>query len=215
MGRLASSLSAPFLVLVSVPLMLFAAITTTLAFWILFFRISIVYAELVAALAQAYLLPRSITTELTWPKSPTVQRSPPSSRRTSRQSSFNSGVHIRVPTIARKTRSSVTLADGFQTRDYEGLGGWRVQIDDDDEAIWMGMNRRLELYSPSLRRSRLAGSRPTSGHGSPEHGRTPKIYPAECYFSMPSDGVRNSRVSFSMDDESTRRQSVASLASIT
>jgi hypothetical protein len=42
------------------------------------------------------------------------------------------------------------------TRDFEGVGGWRMSGDDDEEALWMGINSRLQLpaETPTRRHAR-------------------------------------------------------------
>jgi hypothetical protein len=50
------------------------------------------------------------------------------------------------------------------TRDYEGVGGWRLdKSSDDDDALWTGINSRLELPADHTRRhyrSSTGGSMP-------------------------------------------------------
>jgi hypothetical protein len=224
-----SIFSTPFIILLSIPFACFAVFTTTLAFWILTFRLSIVYAQLVAAFAQEYFVPAK-------PKKPEaalvipVQEQLPPSRRASRSSSLNSGIYMRSPIqYHNHSRSSVTLTTGVSTRDYEGIGGWRIQADDpEEEALWMGLNSRLEL--PGLHGHRRRSI--VSGNVSPEMVRTPHAAtPArgrshasgtaspEGYFSVPLTGLtkadRSSRVSFSFEDRPrSLHSSTGSLGSI-
>lgn len=48
------------------------------------------------------------------------------------------------------TTSLVAFTPQTQQRDFEGVGGWRVlgSDEDQDDAIWMGLNSRLELPTP-------------------------------------------------------------------
>lgn len=232
MAGILSTFSVPFFFLLSLPLAVFAILTTTFAFWILLFRASIVYAELFAALIQAYLTPTSLLQKDLSPASSTRADSPPS-RRTSRSSSLESGVLMWTPTN-RRTRSSLALASGLHNRDYEGVGGWRISVDDEEEAAWMGMNRGLELPAAPSRghRGSWAGSRLPSGAASPELLRSPvamrtpnrgmfngsEMPSQDGYFSMPLTSMtnisRSSRVSFSQEDRPKSWQSYSSLTSL-
>lgn len=58
-------------------------------------------------------------------------------------------------------------------RDFEGVGGWRYYEGEDEEAIWMGINKRLELplaLPPGRRHQRrhTGDENRWSGSGSPE-----------------------------------------------
>lgn len=235
MSRSFSYFSAPVILLFSLPLAIFAVVTTTFAFWILFVRASVVYAELLAAFIQAYLIPSSLSHKqqqqlrnYSIPVSPsaTPGYSPPS-RRLSRSSSVGSapGVFLHGPghPLHIKSRSTATLfsndLNGVSNRDYEGVGGWRVQGDDEEEALWMGINSRLDLPAVPLRGARGGWAGRSSGTASPDLVRTPAaIRPPsrgrtwhgsgtaspEGYFNVPLTGLtsvdRASRLSFSRDE---------------
>ncbi|KAL2352601.1 hypothetical protein BJ546DRAFT_215676 [Cryomyces antarcticus] len=190
-------LTTPFLLLFSLPLAVFAAFTTSLAFSTLLIRVSIVYVELGIALVQSAV------------QAPVTTNSPPPARPTApwrhkrRRSSNFSTASSQDPHATPAGRKPPTKSDslasllgaGGPTRDYEGVGGWRFAADGDEDALWMGMNSRLELpaapsnyvtgrrhvrsltsgsqrfQSPELLRGSPVVSRartPAAGSGSPE-----------------------------------------------
>ncbi|KAL9615431.1 MAG: hypothetical protein Q9167_000109 [Letrouitia subvulpina] len=128
----------PFLLIVSVPLSIFAFFTTTFAFSTLFFRVCLVYAELAAVLLHNHFTAQTShsafgddngesstqsTRTLATGKTPNPQISPP------------------------KTRESSGLASHHEHpgRDYEGIGGWAIPSSEQDDVLWTTMNSRLEL----------------------------------------------------------------------
>ncbi|KAA8571898.1 hypothetical protein MFRU_076g00110 [Monilinia fructicola] len=150
----------PFLFFFTVPIAIFASITTTFAFCVLCFRVIIVYIELALAVIPYYLCgPRA---EIKVVQSKGANYNPPTSpvRRKKRRSSASSsqsatGSITPVPIrILKGSESMLGLGQsvGF-ARDYEGVGGWR--FDDsgsDDDALWTNMNSRLELPANHGRR---------------------------------------------------------------
>ncbi|KAF2998805.1 hypothetical protein E8E13_001283 [Curvularia kusanoi] len=167
---------APFvIVMVSVPLAIFAVVTTSVALSLLAFRGFIVYAQLGTALLSAWLSPTApkpvpLHHQLTPP-----DRSPPTRSRNRRRSSNGSGTSSQdtsmpAPRLGTKSGSfTALLGEGGPTRDYEGVGGWRDTGNDDEEALWMGINSRLQLPAeiPGRRHQR----RHTGGHS-----RSPEAY---------------------------------------
>jgi hypothetical protein len=159
----------PVIVLVSLPLAIFAIVTTTMAVIALTIRVSIIYVELGTALVHAYLFPPPLK---------------PASKRPSRRSSYPnafpnvppdamSSLDATTPaTPSRLHKRSGSLASLIGTngitRDFEGVGGWRDGGDDEEEALWMGMNSRLELPAATPKRNHR---RSTTG-GSVGHRRT-------------------------------------------
>ena len=144
-------LGPPLLLLVSIPLTLFAIVTTSIAISILAVRVSIVYFELGVALIHSYLFPPP---QKPVPKRPSRRTSPSRTRNrrvssgASTASSQDTAVLLPNPTsrLHRKSGSFASLVGTSEiTRDYEGVGGWRVSGNDDEEALWMGINSRLEL----------------------------------------------------------------------
>ncbi|KAH7128590.1 hypothetical protein B0J11DRAFT_274738 [Dendryphion nanum] len=152
MGRFSNPLyllGPPLLLLISIPLALFAFITTAIAIITLAVRVSIVYFELGIALIHAYLFPPS---QKHAPKLPSPDRVSPNRARTRRSSivSTTSSQDTTVPhsqsRLHNKSGSFVSLIGTSEiTRDFEGVGGWRVPADEEEEALWMGINSRLEL----------------------------------------------------------------------
>lgn len=221
-----TALLVPGLIFFSLPLAILALATTCLAFWLLFFRLAAVYAEMFAALARAWILPSP--TPMSTPLSHTPVGQPsPRPRRSSRSAiaalEFTGRSNF-------KSQSSATLAiDTSSLRDYEGVGGWRLEGDEEEEALWMSLNSRLELPSSGRRRS-FASSRPHSGRTSPELVRTPMARRSstksrsgsgrnspEGYFSMPlvssPTTERGSKVPFDTIHKRSARSSSTSLGS--
>ncbi|KAF9730845.1 hypothetical protein PMIN06_005054 [Paraphaeosphaeria minitans] len=143
-------LGAPLLFLVSFPLAIFAAITTAIALFLLTVRVSIVYFELGVALAHAYLFPEPTKVA---PIRDVEPVSPPRLRRTS-TSSDNTAPAARLYAKSGSSASLVNVNRIASARDFEGVGGWRYYEGEEEEELWMGMNKRLELplASPSGRR---------------------------------------------------------------
>jgi hypothetical protein len=145
---------APFIVvMVSIPLAISAVVTTSIALSLLAFRGFIVYTQLGSALLSAWLSPN--------PVRPVAQRhqprtSPPRSR--NRRSSNGNGMSpdttVPISRLGPKSGSYTGLVgEGGPTRDYESVGGWRDTGNDDEEALWMGINSRLQLpAAPTVRR---------------------------------------------------------------
>ncbi|KIW02732.1 uncharacterized protein PV09_06166 [Verruconis gallopava] len=151
----------PILLLLSIPLALFAAFTTLAAFVTLAIRLGIVYVELGGALLRSYLF--ASTSKVSSSKSPRLHLSESSSslahhRQRSRRNSIASFASVDQPNTARTLVSygvhhrndslASLLGAGAQgpARDFEGIGGWRDEDDDPErEALWIGMNKRLEL----------------------------------------------------------------------
>jgi hypothetical protein len=143
---------APFIIiLISVPLAIFAVVTTSIALSLLAFRGFVVYTQLGTALLGAWLSPAppKPAANLHQPTSP--ERTSPPRNRNGRSSSNGSGTsyHDAMVPVARlgpKSGSFTALLGGSElTRDYEGVGGWRDTGNEDEEALWMGINSRLQL----------------------------------------------------------------------
>ncbi|KAL8788871.1 MAG: hypothetical protein Q9195_007085 [Heterodermia aff. obscurata] len=143
---------APLLLLVSLPLLLLATLTTTIAFLTLLVRVALVYAELGAVLLQNYFSPPQIS----FTSSSKITRAPPKSplpRRTSdrksRRGSSGSGQSNGGSTTpkAPETSGLGIYGGGGVTRDFEGVGGWRIPSpgQEDEDGLWTSMNSRLEL----------------------------------------------------------------------
>lgn len=159
------SLILPFLFIFTLPIALFACLTTFLAFSILAFRVVLIYIELAFAVIPYYLLgARPAATYLKRSKSfqnqPTV--SPARRKRRGSASSSQSATGSLTP-VSSETVMGLSQSVG-PTRDYEGVGGWRLdKSSDDEDALWTGINSRLELPADHTRRhhrSLTGGSMP-------------------------------------------------------
>ncbi|KAK3630578.1 hypothetical protein LTR56_017376 [Elasticomyces elasticus] len=214
----------------SLPLAAFAIFTTTLAFWVLLFRVSLVYAELLIALLRSYVVPPTEDLRVDIPSPNSAKDRSPRSRRAS-SSSGSSGLQMQA---FGTSDSSTNLAEPLPSRDYEGVGGWREQEDDAEEALWLGINRPIEPPTLSGPRHYALGltslSRNHSALTSPEQGRSPLALRTsgysrgsgtaspEGYFSTPlrrlsTTGDRTSKVSFE-DQVPSTIGSTASLSSV-
>ena len=120
-------LLSPILLLVSIPLSLFAALTTTLAFSTLFFRALLVYAELGAVLIRNQFASQHANAK---PLSPTPMASAGlggkqhrhKSRRSSAGSESNGG-----SSAPQNWDTGFGVYSGAGViRDFEGVGGWYV-----------------------------------------------------------------------------------------
>ncbi|KAJ4983547.1 hypothetical protein SVAN01_10963 [Stagonosporopsis vannaccii] len=143
---------APFIILiVSVPLAIFAVVTTSIALSLLAFRGFIVYTQLGTALLGAWLSPTLPKPAAVQHQHPSPERSSPPRNRHRRNSNNGSGPSLQdtmIPTshLGPKSGSfTALLGEGGLTRDYEGVGGWRDTGNEDEEALWMGINSRLQL----------------------------------------------------------------------
>ena len=160
----ARSLILPTLLLVSLPLAIFACITTTLAIAVLLFRVAIIYIELAVIVIPHYFLGSKSVTPISRPSTSSSgigQGSPV--RRKKRQSS-TSNFSPTDTTQLLKSQSGLGISQSIgPARDYEGLGGWRLDEPSDDEGLWTSFNSRLELPADRARkhrRSLTSGSLP-------------------------------------------------------
>ncbi|KAK3491716.1 hypothetical protein B0T13DRAFT_477405 [Neurospora crassa] len=192
-------LVVPFLCLFTIPMAIFASITSALAFSLLMFRVAIVYVDIAMAFVPQFIKGRhyhSITDgELLTPRRLSSSSTGSVGNRAAGDSEDNSPLavvspspyytngydsHQRSPlrrkssygfgTVRRSRRSSQasispTIASiredaemvpplpetgglapsvGIQ-RDFEGVGGWRLNDSNDDDDAWQNINSRLEL----------------------------------------------------------------------
>ena len=185
-------LLSPILLFVSIPLSLFAALTTTLAFSTLFLRALLVYAELGAVLVQnQFINQRANEKNLAFERATAAA----TEGRSASRSSAGSGS---TTPSAPDTGLGIYSGSGVE-RDFEGVGGWRTE---DEDAIWMSLNSRLEL--PGMvdaprrnhHRSRTSGSLATvslplkspvrSGARTPISVRVGENINLEEYFTNPA-----------------------------
>lgn len=190
-------LSTPVILALSIPLTTFAVFTTLLALATLLFRVSIVYCELAFAIVQSAIYPLSDPMDPTGKPPESITNGANSSRprlrrhrRTSSSASASSLSALQTPGtngmgisgLGSRQHSLASLVGGAggqaTPRDYESVGGWRLTSDNaEDEALWTGINSRLELPaltlpSPSAGRYAAAaanrrGSAYAKGQGSP------------------------------------------------
>lgn len=153
----------PFLFLFTVPIALFAALTTIIAFSILLFRVTLVYIELALTIMPNYFLGPSTHSRRSYAvsgaKSPTLS-STPSRRRRRRPSSTAALSGTTTPTPGGPSQ---VFNSHQRVRDYEGVGGWRLGPPSDDDDLWTKINSRLELPAEHGRRhqrSLTSGSMP-------------------------------------------------------
>lgn len=194
-------LVAPFLCIFTIPLAIFAGITTTLAFIVLMFRVAVVYIDIGLSLIPQYLTgrtkpqicpdshdqrrrsrdglktpispsgsgsrsgastPPSLSPHSQTPsflvsgyKSPGARRRKSSygfgaalrhSRRSSQASLASLGMITPIhgdEEVAPVAETGLTPSVGLD-RDFEGVGGWRLD-DREDDGNWTNINSRLEL----------------------------------------------------------------------
>lgn len=206
----------PLIIICSVPLGIFAAITTTLAIGTLLIRVSIVYFELGLALIHSYIFAPPSNSFSRSQLKHTHQPAQHHSRR--RRSSASSSQEFIVGNKhgPHKSDSFASLLGAGVLgpgRDFEGIGGWRdTTMTPGEEALWINMNSRLELPAPTIerrkhQRSSTGGSQRWSGNWSPEamrmspaqsRARTPSITElrmsegGDGYFGLPTQTSRSS-----------------------
>ena len=171
------SLILPFLFFFTLPVALFASLTTFLAFSILAFRVVLVYIELALAVIPYYLLgARPSATYLK--RSRSFQNQPTiSSGRRKRRGSTSSSLSATgsLTPVSSETLMGLSQSIG-PTRDYEGVGGWRLdKSSDDDDALWTNINSRLELPADHARRHH----RSLTGGSMPGDSRVSRSYSPE------------------------------------
>ncbi|OAA68984.1 hypothetical protein ISF_03359 [Cordyceps fumosorosea ARSEF 2679] len=165
-------LFVPVLFLVTVPMALFAGITTTLAFSLLICRGILVYLDLALSYLHRGLHGLQVPARLH--RAAAARSDPPSPtssylalrRRRHRRSSNASVLSVGGGSVTPVHDIGLGLTPSVgPERDYEGLGGWRVGDDD----IWTTINSRLELpdsrYPRHHHRSPSGGGASTPGEG--------------------------------------------------
>ncbi|KAI0482859.1 hypothetical protein GGR56DRAFT_211113 [Xylariaceae sp. FL0804] len=175
----------PFVFLVALPLALCAGFTTILAFMILFLRLFLVYFDVGLETLRYVLLGHAAQTRyMAAQRTPAI--TPSSSVMSSPISSPDSYRHPPFPHRQRKGSLAAAGGSGGNTpygvasvasagldRDFEGIGGWRIDsVDVDTEAAddqqWYNLNSRLEIpdhrhhFRSQSGSALLAGTRATS-----------------------------------------------------
>lgn len=146
---------APFaLLILSVPLAVFAIITTSIGITLLSLRALIVYFQLATALVAATISPPSTKRShpiIRYPSRFSPEQTSPL-RKHSHYGSEGSNASqdtitstVRARPLTRKSDSLTALVGtSDMTQDFEGVGGWRVTADDEEEALWMGGTPRRQ-----------------------------------------------------------------------
>ncbi|KAL7893687.1 hypothetical protein HDV63DRAFT_181391 [Trichoderma sp. SZMC 28014] len=169
----------PLLLITTIPLAIFAGITTTFAFSILIFRVFVVYLDIALSLVSqslTHLVESSKASHLRPPRTPSS-----SSSINSRANSVSPSASSTLLKRHRRRRPSSSVYSGTATpasdiglglipsvgaeRDFEGVGGWRLGDDDDNDAAWTTINSRSELLhdrSHDRHHRRTASSGPAS-----------------------------------------------------
>ncbi|PSR78029.1 hypothetical protein BD289DRAFT_417125 [Coniella lustricola] len=157
----AYGLIVPFLFVVTIPLAILAGITTTLAFTVLMFRVAVVYLDIAVNMVPQYItghrifpFPRAYATSVVIAR----QSSAVSNNNINNNNSNN------TTTITKRADSVMIIPSIGMDRDFEGVGGWRLNGKDaDDDDAWTQLNSRLELPLDTSRRQH---------HRSPSGGAT-------------------------------------------
>jgi hypothetical protein len=193
---------APFILLVvSLPLAIFATVTTSLAISLLACRAAIVYVQLTVALVGAWIDPSSSNTSpITYPTPPTSSPNMHRLHRIYHGNSTSSQETIapanRATHIPSNSAKFIPFASTSETtRDFEGVGGWRIPGNDDEEALWMGINSRLQLAADIAPRR---NHRSSTGASSPGQRRS---WSPEMFRTSPAQSRARTPVRFALDDE--------------
>lgn len=201
---------------VALALGVFAIFTTSIALTALGCRAAIVAVDLGIAIMGAYISPAPSDPSLSQRRPSTVASERPSPPRSRKQRSHAGSTSSLETIVPGATRDSTSLNNVVSTsglvRDFEGVGGWRTPGDDDEGALWMSMNSRLQIpiddATPGVRRHQrnhtggsTTGQRvswsPETLRKTPTHSRprTPVNFAADDdddYFqSQPSTSVRH------------------------
>lgn len=159
----------PFLLLFSIPLLIFAVLTTTAAATTLLFRVLLVYADLAAVLIKNQIAFHQQSKPMQ-SFCPSRGTSPASTRHDRRRSSSDERHTFGGSRTPKSTESSGLgiYSTGSMQRDFEGVGGWRIPNTEGEDILWTSINARLEL--PAFgeprhrhhRRSITSGGTPSS-----------------------------------------------------
>jgi len=173
MWSISNVIVLPFLIVVSIPLVLSASTTIVFAVGALFLRVLVVYIELSLALMKSYFLitPASQDSPAFILSGTTSPGSPGSNSRI-RDADSDS---VRAKNRHRRTPSReafLSLVSDDYERDFEGVGGWRpfpvlphnrkrttlspspssasLGEEETEDRAWLSINGRLELPSQSF-----------------------------------------------------------------
>lgn len=174
--------SLPLAVLISIPLACTAVITTLVAASILAVRVTFVYIELVLAVVPQYIFqtddPHSKLSHIFLSPNATYDNSPattPTIERRSRRLSNTSLMSTLTPAASAVSLPLPQQSVGLG-RDFEGVGGWRLDQQSDEEQLWTRINSRLELPAESPRRYHHQRSLTAGSYsGDRERNRSPEL----------------------------------------
>ncbi|SPO00142.1 uncharacterized protein DNG_02992 [Cephalotrichum gorgonifer] len=148
-----------FLTLLTFPLAILAGFTTTLAFSVLLFRVSLVYLDFILSFFPAYIFGRNTYNRRLQNSrtSPILSTLPPDPGYTAvgtipstgtgtytrpRRRRPSSGSAVSFETITPVMEEDLSLmASAGMDRDFEGLGGWR----EGDDELWTTINSRFDM----------------------------------------------------------------------
>lgn len=137
-------LITPLIILISIPLLVSAVVTSSFAFALLAIRVLLVYIELFFSVLRNEV-------NLVLQRKSTLRKPRPLSTNNAWRNSTTSSSGATTP----RQLLMMNPIYGASTplyRDFEGVGGWRYpgSDGDDEEALWTGMNSRLELPAVPL-----------------------------------------------------------------
>jgi hypothetical protein len=142
----------------------------------------LVYAELAVAVIPYYLLGIA-TPKQSLPR--TKSFSNPAAalvRRRKRRSSGSGASGGSLTPVASDVNFGLNQSIGPQ-RDFEGVGGWRLDVPSEDDSLWTSFNSRLELPADHVRRHRRSL---TSGSMPSERRRGDRSYSPEATITSPN-----------------------------
>ncbi len=158
----------PFLLIFTIPIALFASLTTILAFSVLIFRVLLVYVELALAVIPYWVLGYRDISSIGKPleRTKSFNKSPPAAMRRKKRRSSSSSLSATGSITPVQGDHGMGLSQSIgATRDFEGVGGWRLNDESDEDSLWTKINSRLELPSDHIRRhhrSLTSGSTPAT-----------------------------------------------------
>lgn len=224
-----------------IPMAISAVITTSAAVGFFFFLITYKILNQVGSSVSewwyAFITPATPATRQLEERTQTTQQHIRQVS-TGTNSSGQGSVAISQPSTATPSRSHRSSSDASLSsmpipgRDYEAVGGWKNEVNGDEETIFTNMNSGIDFGSPSRRRRSFgATSVVSSGFNSPEVVNTPLYQRAgatssqhirrmsgtgspQSYFSVPANGSmtainsrRGSRAFYSNDKIRVERES--------
>jgi hypothetical protein len=177
--------SLPLAVAISIPLALTAVITTLVAASILAVRVTFVYIELVLAVVPQYIFrtddPHSKLSYKFLSPNATYDNSPATTPTIERRSRRLSNTSLMSTLTPAASAVSLPLPQPQHSinfgRDFEGVGGWRLDQQSDEEQLWTKINSRLELPAESPRRYHHQRSLTAGGYSGDqrERNRSPEL----------------------------------------